>query len=82
MRKDLLENLREMAVNLSLYSSTSYPEALACGISDVKEFFNSEAFSVWKKNKEGESKMQSALIGRLDGVIIAISSLGKVLARR
>ena len=82
LRSDLQENLKEMAVNLSLYSSTSYPEALACGMSDVKAFFESNAFGIWKKNKEAENKMQGAMIERIDGVIRAIGSLGKMLSRR
>ena len=71
-----------MAVNLSLYSGTSYKDALACPISDASEFFGSEAFGVWKKNVEATNKMSTVLIERVDGVTKAVSGLAKVLSKR
>jgi hypothetical protein len=70
-----------MAVSLSLYSSTSYPEAMRMGISDARDFLESKAFETWVKNRELEQKVQLALVGRLDGVIKAIGGLGKVISR-
>lgn len=82
LRSDWRENLRGMAVNLSLYSGTSYKDALACPISDANEFFGSEAFGIWKKNVEASNKMSTVLIERVDGVTRAIGGLAKVLSKR
>ena len=51
------------------------------GISDARDFLESKAFDTWVKNRELEQKVQLALVGRLDGVIRAIGSLGKVISR-
>jgi hypothetical protein len=46
-------------------------------LSDVTAFFGSKAFASWKKNKEQETKLQLAMLDRLNGVITAIGNLGK-----
>ncbi|MGS0741333.1 hypothetical protein ACVBEF_05815 [Glaciimonas sp. GG7] len=70
-----------MAVSLSLYSSTSYPDAMRMCLSDAREFLSAKAFASWIKNREMEQKVQLALVGRLDGVIKAIGALGKAIGR-
>jgi hypothetical protein len=44
-----------MAVSLSLYSSTSYPEAMHMGISDARDFLESKAFDTWVAAQLGHS---------------------------
>ena len=68
-----------MAANLALYSSTGLWQAYEMQPSDAREFFESAAFSDWKKAKEAEMKLQVAGINRLNDVIRAIGSLGKSL---
>lgn len=45
-------------------------------------FFSGRAFAGWKKCQEGEHKVQTAVIGRLNDVIRSIGFLAKVLAKR
>lgn len=51
-------------------------------MSDVEDFFMSGAFGNYRKEREGTQKLSIAGLTRLDGVIKAIGSLGKLLAKR
>lgn len=51
------------------------------GITDARDFLESKVFDTWVKNRELEQKVQLALVGRLDGVIKAIGSIGKAISR-
>ena len=71
-----------MAVNLSLYSSTSLNEALKLPVSLATLFFESKAFSDWRKARESEAKTQAAIVNRLNIVITAIGGVVKAVAGR
>ena len=43
----------------------------------MQEFFGSKAFAGWKKAREQETKLQLAVIDRLDGVIKSLGALAK-----
>jgi len=45
--------------------------------SSVSDYFNSKAFTDWKKGKDAETKLQVAVIERLDGVIKSLHAIGK-----
>lgn len=49
--------------------------------SDVRSIFQSKAFTEWKKNREGENKVQLAVIERLDVLIRSVGNLTKVMSR-
>ncbi len=76
------ENLTELQATLSLYSSTSLPEAMTISASDAKRFCDSRAFSDWRASREGESKLQVAIVDRLNGVIRSIGALAKTMRRQ
>lgn len=46
------------------------------------DFLESKAFKDWGKAREGEMKLQLAVINRLEAVMKAIGNLGEVLAHR
>ena len=50
--------------------------------SDVKTLFESKAMKDWARAREAQGKMDLAICERLDNVIRAIGSLGKVMAGR
>jgi hypothetical protein len=50
--------------------------------SDVAVLFGSKAMKDWTRGREAQNKMDLAICERLDNVIRAIGSLGKVLANR
>lgn len=76
------ENLTELTASLSLYSSTSIPEAMGLATSDAQRFVESKALSDWRGGKEAESKVQTAVVDRLNSVIRAIGALAKSLSQR
>lgn len=71
-----------MAVNLSLYTATPYTEALNLPPSQVREFFESQAFKDWKKSEESRIKINVAVVNRLNEVIRGLDILAKGLRRR
>ncbi|HEY4529170.1 MAG TPA: hypothetical protein VIG97_02390 [Luteimonas sp.] len=75
------ENLTELQATLSLYSSTSLPEAMTLSASDARRFCESKAFADWRSTREGESKLQAAIVDRLNGVIRSVGNLAKMLRR-
>jgi hypothetical protein len=66
-----------LAADISLYTSTSINEALELPVSVATRIFESKSFENWKKGREGEIKIQSAIINRLDGVIKSVGILIK-----
>jgi hypothetical protein len=76
------ENLTDLAVSLSLYSSTSLNEALELPVSMATRFFEAKAFSDWKKSRESELKTQVSIINRLNDVIRAVGIVAKTIAGR
>ena len=79
--RDLLnqwrENLNELVSNLVLYANCSIPDALNTCMSDANLFFNSSAFSDWKKGKESVIKIHTGNADRLNNVVKAINNLIK-----
>jgi hypothetical protein len=61
-----------MAANMSIYSSTSFKDALSLPVDVIEEFFDSSGFKELIKHKEFETKYKSAVINRLNGVITAV----------
>lgn len=74
--------MTELAVSLSLYSSTSFNEALQMPVSMAEQFFESKSFADWKKSRESELKIQSAVVDRLNSVVRAVGMVAKVFAGR
>jgi len=71
-----------LSSSITLYSSTSLPAALTMTASDAKRFCDSKAFADWRGAREAESKVQAAIVDRLNGVIRAVGSLSKSMSRR
>lgn len=74
--------MTELAAELFLYFQGSWEQIYAMKPSDARALFASKAFASWKKGRENEHKIASAIIDRIDGVAKRIDSLGKVLAKR
>lgn len=51
-------------------------------MSAVSDFFESAPFGNYRKEREGMVKLSNANISRLDNIVKAIGSLGKMLAKR
>ncbi|PTQ86861.1 hypothetical protein [Nitrosomonas ureae] len=68
------------ASSLSIYSHTSFAEALSMPCSVVNKFFNGKPFEDWKKGKESEMKIQIAIVNRLNSVISACGVVAKTIA--
>jgi hypothetical protein len=66
---------------LSLYSSTSLNEALKLPVSTATHFFESKAFKDWRKVQDSKAKTQVAIVERLNGVITAVGSVAKIIAK-
>lgn len=71
--------MTNLAVSLSLYSSTSINDALRLPVSMANDFFEAKAFSDWRKAKESEMKIQSAVVERLNTVVRAIGVVVKAI---
>lgn len=65
---------------MALHGNTPYPLALRMGISEVADFFDSKAFSNYRKTQECRQKLHIANLGRFDAVIKGMGGLGKLLA--
>lgn len=50
--------------------------------SDAKRFCDSKAFADWRGAREAESKVQAAVVDRLNGVIRAVGALAKSMRRQ
>ena len=74
--------MTDLAVSLSLYSSTSLNDALRLPVSMANAFFEAKAFSDWRKSRESEMKVSTAVIDRLNMVIRSIGVLAKVYGGR
>lgn len=81
-RKRWAEKLTNLAAEYAIYSGTPHPDAWDSSVSVIRDFFESAAFKGWLKNREGEHKMQAAVVGRLDALIRSIGELGKAISRR
>lgn len=71
-----------MLVNFTLYAKTPYTDALRLPSSDMEDFFDGKAFSDWKKARESESKLQVAVVERLNEVIRGTGIVAKTVARK
>lgn len=78
MARDLLGQ----AVFLDLHGGTPYPQALALPLSYMRAYFESEVFTHHSKAKEGQAKLDVAVIGRLDALIKAFGNFARALSRR
>lgn len=71
-----------MVHNLALYANTPLPIGYQVRPSDAAHFFSGKAFASWRKVRESEGKVQSAIVGRLNDVVRSIGMLAKVLVKR
>lgn len=67
---------------MALHSHTALTQAMDLSISDCNRFFASKAFKDYCAERESQGKAQAALFDRINGVIVAIKSLGKALTGR
>jgi hypothetical protein len=44
--------------------------------------YNSKAFETWKENREGQQKLEIAVIDRLDALAKQVNQLGNILVRK
>ena len=51
-------------------------------MSDALDFFESGAFGNYRKEREGAAKLSIANLTRLDGVIKALGSIGRLLSNQ
>lgn len=77
-----MKHCYDLTATLALYANCSLPDAKATTFSEASAFFDSRAFTEWKKGEEGRAKIAAATVERLNGVIGAINVLIKVMARR
>jgi hypothetical protein len=82
LRSNWRENLINLAVSLSLHSSTSFNDALALPVSAASRFFESKTFADRQKERESEMKIHAAIVGRLNEVIRALGIVAKVSGGR
>lgn len=50
--------------------------------SDSRDVFEGKTFKTWKKVRDHDLKMTTAVIERLDGVARQVANLAKVMSRR
>lgn len=82
LRAQWSNELFELASNFCLYANTSLHDALSTSASIADQFFKSAAFKDKQKSFDSEVKIQVAVVNRLNSVIQAICSLGKLFADR
>lgn len=46
----------------------------------MRDFYESSAFTSYRKGQEAQQKLTIAVLGRIDNVVRAIGNLGKALA--
>ncbi|PIQ55374.1 MAG: hypothetical protein COW02_03450 [Comamonadaceae bacterium CG12_big_fil_rev_8_21_14_0_65_59_15] len=71
----------DMASSLSLYANTPLPAALDMQSSVARQFFEGKPFENWRKGRESDLKMQSAIVNRLNDVIRACGIVAKTVSR-
>lgn len=76
------DSLAELAASLSLYANTPLTDALSLPASVARRFFDGNTFEGWRKGREAESKMQAAIVSRLNDVIRACGIVAKTVANR
>ncbi|WP_313453285.1 hypothetical protein [Stutzerimonas nitrititolerans] len=72
-----MESLINLRTDLVLFCNQPLDVAGRVTQSDAKNFFDSKRYADWKKLKDHEYRMQSAMIDRLNGVIESIGALAK-----
>ena len=72
-RKNLLTHCKSLIHSLALYTGASLQVAADTALSDAEELFQGRVFAAKMKEREAEFKLQSAIIGRLDGLMKAMS---------
>lgn len=81
-RASYLSDLIEQGANLALHGGTAFTLALDLPLSAVRDFYESSAFTSYRKGQEAQQKLTIAVLGRIDNVVRAIGNLGKALAGR
>lgn len=80
MRAEWAKILLDDAAKMTLYSHTSFNDAMNLPVSLVHEFFSSEAYEVHRKNKEIELKITQGINERLNNVIRGLGTVVKTIA--
>lgn len=71
----------DLASSLSLYANTPLPSALETTPGLARKFFEGKPFEDWRKGREADSKMQAAIVNRLNDVIRAVGIVAKTASR-
>jgi hypothetical protein len=82
LRKHFADGLLGQAIDLSVHTHTSYPEALRLPLSHMRAFYESNEFSTMMKSREAMTKLQVSVIQAINQVVLAINKLGKLMAGR
>lgn len=77
-----MDDLINQAGELAIHAHTALPLALATPMSAAADFFQSRAFTNYRKGLEGRQKMSLAVLQRFEAVIKSMGGLGKLLAGR
>ncbi len=68
-------DLMNLAVQLTLYSNTSLPDALNLSPSIISDYFKSKSFEEWRNSKVAEIKIQVGIAERLNNVIKSLNNI-------
>lgn len=82
LRASFLADLITQVGELALHAHTALPLALATPMSAMRDFFESAAFTNYRKSLESRQKMSLAVLQRFEAVIKSMGGLGKLLAGR
>jgi hypothetical protein len=77
-----LADLITQAGELAIHAHTALPLALGTPMSDVRDFFESGAFTNYRKSLESRHKLSLAILQRFEAVIKSMGGLGKLLSGR
>lgn len=77
-----MADLISQAGELAIHAHTALPLALDTPMSAVRDFFESGAFTNYRKGLEARQKLSMAMLQRFEAVIKSIGGLGKLLAGR
>jgi len=64
-----------------LYGNCSLAHADALPPSKVNDFFDGEIFKNRQKSQDSEAKIKIAMVERLNGVIMALGQVAKILVK-
>jgi len=81
-RYGYLADLITQAGELAIHAHTALPLAYGTPLSVARDFFESGAFTNYRKSLESRQKLAMAMLQRFEAVIKSMGGLGKLLAGR